>query len=446
MCGIAGEIGSRRFVGYSDEMCRKMTRSLTHRGPDDEGYFTEMGDGYMVHLGMRRLSIIDREGGQQPMGDTVKVVFNGEIYNHKEVRTYLEGYGIRFKTNCDTEVVTKGWEFEGRNIIKRLNGMFAFAVWEKDPGLVTLVRDRMGKKPLYYHLNKETGTLLFGSEIKAILENPLYERRINHEAIYNYLCLQYCPEPDTAFEGIECLPPGSYVMYEPGRSHIHKYAPYWELKPDQVEGVTPDNMVQRVRDTMRVAVSDRLESEVPLGVYLSGGVDSSIITGLVREAIGPDAELHTFSMGFLESNFNELPFADAIAAQFHTDHHSEIVKQVCFRDMAERIANQYDQPFGDCSAIPTMLMAERSKKYITVALSGDGGDECFGGYSRYWAADAHTGMEGYIPFMFVWPPRTRAGLMTPEFRRNVPGYASSAKWLLNHANKFKVRDTKNQMQ
>ena len=379
MCGIVGEITTDHAGVPISYCCKAMVESLHHRGPDEQAYWQFSKKGrhpYQVNLGMCRLSIIDREHGQQPFGDKCKAFFNGEIYNHKQLRYNLrELVGVSCRTQCDSEVVAKLYEADGADFVRRLEGMFAIAIWDEREKLLKLFRDRIGKKPLYYYHGHNV--FLFASEIKAILTHPAYEKKINKAGIYQYLALQYVPEPETAFEGIMCVPPGGFVHYNPEGDFI-THGNYYEFAPIYgPEPTTPG----RVRACVEEAVYKRLESEVPLGVYLSGGIDSAIITAIASRKV---KDLHTFTMGFMEPEYDETADAEVIAGLFGTQHHVERVTSVNLANMAKQIVEQYDQPFGDCSAIPTMLLAKLSKKYITVALTGDGGDEAFGGYPRYW--------------------------------------------------------------
>lgn len=376
MCGIAGEVG--RYIGLQSSRYRveQMVKSLSHRGPDEQSFWESQimtEGGGKATLGMCRLSIIDREHGQQPFGDTCKTFFNGEIYNHKSLNRAM---GLGCETRCDSEVIAKIYDLTvGYDCIRRLDGMFAIAIWDEQEKLLKLFRDRIGKKPLYYYHGDNV--FLFASEIKAILTHPAYKKKINEAAIFQYLALQYVPEPDTAFEGIKQVPPGNWIIYNPESDEI-AHGSYYEFVPPQV---TKLKSTKEVEDAVIDAVYKRLESEVPLGVYLSGGIDSAIVTAIAAKRV---KDLHTFTMGFLEPEYDETADAQIIADFWGTQHHVERVTSVNLANMAKQIVEQYDQPFGDCSAIPTILLAELSKKYITVALTGDGGDEAFGGYPRYW--------------------------------------------------------------
>ncbi len=418
-----------------------MADTLIHRGPDDSGAFPIVSAQWCVNLAMRRLSIIDRAGGAQPMhAGKIDLVFNGEIYNYRGLRDTLKG--VPFKTQSDTEVVGRLWEQQGPVCVNQLEGMFGIAIWDRCTKALYLVRDRMGKKPLYYAWDEGQNVLVFGSEIKALLAHPHISREVNPEALFHYLSLQYCPEPATAYNGIMCVPPGGMVTYKPNEGKL-EVSQWWTLKPwtQGFEiGERNNALCDIVRGEVRQAVLSRLESEVPLGVYLSGGIDSAIVTAVVREGC---KELHTFSMGFKEDAFNELPLARQTAKHFGTIHHEALVELPQLPDMVERISYQYDQPFGDCSAIPTMLLAEESKKYITVALTGDGGDEAFGGYERYFC-DRSKGIMGYIPYLTVIPCPVRDKMLDGGFKKSLQGTHTTG-WMLQQAMSYPGQDLVNQM-
>lgn len=420
-----------------------MMDTISHRGPDDSGTFSLAGTDWAVNLGMRRLSIIDRAGGHQPVHrGRASVICNGEIYNHRKLRHNLTQASGPFKTTCDTECVARAWDAYGANCLPMLDGMFAFAVWDRNAKALYLVRDRIGKKPLFYHWDAGRNLLVFGSEIKAILAHPHVKKEINPEGLFHYLSLQYVPEPMTAFKGIQCVPPGGMVMYQPEKGTLG-VLPWYELKPQCATPGTPSEVTPEcVLSVVSEAIGARLESEVPLGVYLSGGIDSSIIAA-VAKTLKPN-DLHTFSMGFAEDAYNELPQAKQLADRLGTIHHEAIVQLPQLPEMAQRIVAQYDQPFGDCSAIPTMLLAEESKKYITVALTGDGGDEAFGGYERYWTYDRKQGIGGYIPWMSVIPFGARDRMLDPEFKKSIAGSMHTMGWMLQQAN-YPGKDLVNQM-
>lgn len=438
MCGIAGVISGGSDAAAQSQHIRRMVETLHHRGPDDTGFldygFTSGPQGFAVHLGMSRLAIIDRQHGRQPMGGSCKVFFNGEIYNHHELRDVLsQCYGSEplwtFQTQCDTEVIAKAFEEWGPQFVGELDGMFAIAIWDTKQDRLYLYRDRIGKKPLYYYHDPCRKLLLFGSEIKAILAHPGYVKRPNWNGLYHYLALQYVPEPATAFAGIRCLPPGYMACYDPPTSTF-KETPYFAWDTNGQPRLDAAHAKASLQETVTQAVDKRLESEVPIGVYLSGGIDSAIVTALAARSPNRPAELHSFTMAFPEEQYNEAPLARITAERCGTIHHVEIVQPMHLREMAERIVDQYDQPFGDCSAIPTMMLAQLSKKYITVALTGDGGDEAFGGYPRYWMSLGEQ--REYFKYMQIWPPGLRHDLMCPFWHDELDDIETE-QWLLDHA-------------
>jgi len=435
------EAGSRRFVEPDTTVVKQMADTIIHRGPDDYGDFSIVGKDWAVNMAMRRLAIIDREGGRQPMHTgKVDLVFNGEIYGHRRLQHNLSVVGVPFKTHSDTEVIGRLWDREGVSCLDQLDGMFAIGIWDRATQTLYLARDRLGKKPAYYWFDESRNIFVVGSEIKAILAHPRYHKEINPEGLYHYLSLQYVPEPQTAFKGIVCVPAGHYVAYRPAEGKLD-VVKWWGPRPNDGDTDIGDRFTVKVRQVVSEAIACRLESDVPLGVYLSGGVDSAIIAAVAKQHL---KELHTFSMGFAESSYNELPLAKQTAEYLGTIHHEAIVQLPQLPEMAQRIVDQYDQPFGDCSAIPTMLLAEESKKYITVALTGDGGDEAFGGYERYWVYDGKAGIVGYIPWLSVMPFRVVNHILDPEFAKSIIG-PHTLGWMFQQAAMFPGNDLLNQM-
>jgi len=374
VCGIAG------FVGRCDRgQLDAMVTALAHRGPDDEGHWV----GPDVGLGMRRLSIIDLAGGRQPMtneDETLRVVFNGEIYNFRELRSDLIQRGHRFRTQSDTEVLLHLYEELGPVCVERLRGMFAFALWDAPRKRLFLARDRLGKKPLYYW--HRDGLFLFGSEIKALLCHPAVSRAVDWEAFHHYLAFGYTPTDRSIFGEIAKLPPAHTATWQAGALRLQQY---WTLPQ---RGSLPGSRLSlpeataRVRDALREAVRLRLESDVPLGVFLSGGIDSSAVVASMREVTGQ--RIATFSIGFGRAapSFDELPYARMVARRFETDHHEEIL-ELKVADLLHTIVHHFDEPFADSSAIPTFVVAQATAHHVKVALSGIGGDETFAGYPRY---------------------------------------------------------------
>ena len=354
-----------------------MLKILEHRGPDDTGRYL---DGEAA-LGMTRLSIIDLVTGQQPMRSedgTVTLVFNGEIYNFRDLRGELQARGRRFATRSDTEVLLRAWEAYGPACVDRLRGMFAFAVWDARRRRLFLARDRVGKKPLYYW--HRDGVLVFASEPKALLRHPAVGRALDLTALEHYAAFGYTPAARSIFDGIAKLPPGHTATLAGG---VLSVARYWTL-PAGATAARPaprEELLGRVRAEVRDAVRARLEADVPLGVFLSGGVDSSVIVACMRELnVG---RLATFSVGFgADLSHDERPYARAVAQRFETEHHEEVLEPKA-ADLAAAVVRYVDEPFADSSAIPTLVVAEATARHLKVALSGIGGDETFGGYPRY---------------------------------------------------------------
>jgi asparagine synthase (glutamine-hydrolysing) len=371
MCGIGGIVGSSAERATLEEM----GAAIAHRGPDEGAVLVEPGAGFTF----RRLSIIDVAGGHQPIfnenGDAF-IILNGEIYNHHELRKELENRGHRFRTHSDAETVLHLWEEEGTGCLRHLRGMFALAIWSRTGRSLFLARDRVGKKPLYFHQLPDGG-IVFASEIKAILQHPAIARKPNLAALDQFLTLQYVPAPMTAFQGIQCLSPAHWLLWKDGDVRIERY---WRLDFGETELVPEQELREEMLRLLRQAVQIRLESEVPLGAFLSGGVDSSAVVALAAASM--TEPLKTFSIGFKEAAFDESSYARRVAERFGTDHHELVVESEA-SDIAQDIVWHYDQPFGDSSAIPSFCVAQLTKPHVTVVLNGDGGDESFGGYDRY---------------------------------------------------------------
>jgi asparagine synthase (glutamine-hydrolysing) len=379
MCGIAGfvesaDVGAPSSLEASQELVGRMCQVIRHRGPDDEGSFVDEG----IALGMRRLSIIDLSTGHQPIHNedrTVWVVFNGEIYNFRTLRTELEAAGHRFATSSDTEVIVHAYEEWGTNAIARLRGMFALAVWDAQSRQLLLARDRIGIKPLHYTM--VNGRLYFGSEIKSILEAPDVPRDLDLDALNHYLSFLYTPRDESIFRGIRKLPPGHLLTSTRGRVHVEQY---WRQPTRETFRGSETEAVSELDGILVDAVRSHLVSDVPLGAFLSGGVDSSLVVGLMAETSG--GRVKTFSIGFDEPSFDELEHARRVARHFGTDHHEFVVKPDAV-EILDSLISHFDEPFGDSSAIPTWYVSEKAREHVAVVLSGDGGDELFGGYDRY---------------------------------------------------------------
>lgn len=460
MCGIVGimDVSGKRPV--SRELVSRMNESQLHRGPDEAGLHFEPGLG----LGHRRLSIIDLSTGQQPLWNedgSVVVIFNGEIYNYQELIPELIRLGHGFRTKSDTEVIVHAWEQWGEDCVQRFRGMFAFALWDRNRETLFLARDRLGVKPLYYALLGD-GTLMFGSELKSLLAHPGFKREIEPRAVEDYLAYGYVPEPHTIFGQALKLPPGCTLSVR-RQQPVPQPREYWDVPfkpgPPLTFLAAQEELIQRLRD----AVGVRLISEVPLGAFLSGGVDSSAVVAMMAGC--SDEPVNTCSISFGDPAFNEAAYAQKVAERYRTRHYVERVDTNDF-DLLDRLAAVYDEPFADSSAIPTFRLCELARKHVTVALSGDGGDENFAGYRRYrwhvyeerlrtalplslrapvfgllgnvypkadWApkvlrakatleALARGSVEGYFHSVSVMSDSMRGKLLSDSFRRQLQGY------------------------
>jgi asparagine synthase (glutamine-hydrolysing) len=370
MCGIAGKVGS---APVSETEVVRMCDAIRHRGPDDWGYFIEEG----VGLGMRRLSIIDLAGGHQPMFNedgSVVLVFNGEIYNFAELRNGLLARGHVLRTRSDTEVLVHLYEEEGEGFLSRLRGMFAFALWDRRRRRLLLARDHFGQKPLFY--TESGGRLAFASEIKALLTDDPSLRTLNPYALDQYLALRFVSAPDTLFARIKKLPPAHYLVWEDGRATV---ARYWDLNYESKWSYSESDTLDRVEELLAEAVRLHLVSDVPVGAFLSGGLDSTLIAAFAAQTLG--GELRTFSMGIPHGTLNELPAAAAVAARYGTQHHAEEIRPSVIRDLP-RLVSALDEP-ADPLSICLLHLSRMTARHVKVVLGGDGGDELFGGYDRY---------------------------------------------------------------
>jgi asparagine synthase (glutamine-hydrolysing) len=375
MCGIAGIVSKDRGTRIDGATIRAMCDAIVHRGPDDEGIYAQGP----VGLGMRRLSIIDLAGGHQPIFNedrSIAIVFNGEIYNFPELRPELERRGHRFTTNSDTEVIVHLYEDMGPACVSKLRGMFTFALYDRTRDKLLIGRDRLGKKPMHYALAGDR--LLFGSEIKSILAVAPELARIDHQALLQYMYFGYILDPLTAFVPIRKLPPGHVLEFERGELRIQQYwdVPQYATYSPSSEEECLVEMERRLAEAVRI----RLISDVPLGALLSGGTDSSIVVALMARASSEPVK--TFSIGFKQADFNEAPYARLVAERFHTDHH-ELILEPDIVGTVEKLTRSLEEPFGDSSMLPTYFISCLARQHVTVALSGDGGDEVFAGYDRY---------------------------------------------------------------
>jgi asparagine synthase (glutamine-hydrolysing) len=374
MCGICGIAWTDDREPPETAVLDRMTDVLAHRGPDDRGVWRDDG----VALGFRRLSIIDLSTGNQPMSNedgSVWIVFNGEIYNFQALRNRLEGNKHIFRTTSDTETILHLYEDEGPECVERLRGMFAFAIWDSRNRQLMLARDRLGVKPLVYR--REPGRIAFASELKSLLQIPDMPRELDATSVDHYLALQYIPHPRTIFRGIHKLPPAHYAIWQDGSLALYRY---WELNYNREIAKTEAEYCEQLRATLTEATKLRMIADVPLGAFLSGGIDSTITVGLMQSLA--DRPVKTFSIGFPVAAFDETRYARLAAQHLKTDHHEFVVEPNCV-DILPRLVWHYDEPFADSSAIPTYYVSQLTRQHVTVALTGDAGDELFAGYPRY---------------------------------------------------------------
>jgi asparagine synthase (glutamine-hydrolysing) len=434
MCGICGLVSSETLGSSHTDLLKSMCLTLYHRGPDDEGYYIDQNAG----LGVRRLSIIDLVTGQQPISNedrSIWVVFNGEIYNYRTIRAQLEARGHVFATQSDTEVIVHAYEQYDQECLHLFNGMFSFAIWDANRQRLLIARDRLGIKPLYYWTNNNQ--IIFGSELKSLLANPSIPRDIDPIALDYFLTLEYIPNPHTIIKNIHKLPPGHYLLFQGGSLRIE---PYWDIEPRKL----PRNELdceEALMDLIKDSVQMRLVSDVPLGAFLSGGIDSSTVVAFMTKV--SNSPVRTFSIGFEEESYNELPFARQVATAFETEHLEHKISPD-ISNLAEQLAGHLDEPLGDFSIFSTYLVSEMARKSVKVVLSGDGGDEVFGGYDTYVAQSMHgyysmlptslrkrvlPSLAGLIP-----PQRAKKGLVNKAKRfvegSAYPGSLQHTRWML----------------
>ena len=385
MCGIVGFLTSKTADVPEYELLRKMRDSLIHRGPDDGGEYIRPLDEKrpFVFLGHRRLSIIDLRGGHQPLSNedkTVWVVFNGEIYNFKELREELKGRSHQFRTRSDTEVIAHAYEEYGEECFQRFNGMFAIGIWDEKRNRLVLARDRLGKKPLYY--SRMNGTFLFASELKAIMGYPAFPRKVDPVSLMKYLFFEFIPCPHTIFKDARKIPAASYLVWDKKGIEVRQYwSPFDPQKGEKTLSEAEAEL--RILELLRESVKRRLISDVPLGVFLSGGIDSSAITALAQSAA--PGKIKTFSIGFEDPSFDESTYATLASKHIGTEHHEQIMTPADLLDIVPRLPDILDEPMADASILPTYLLSKFTRGYVTVALGGDGGDELFAGYPTYLA-------------------------------------------------------------
>jgi asparagine synthase (glutamine-hydrolysing) len=422
MCGIAGAawFGPQQRLAESVLAC--MMQRLEHRGPDERGRYRWPSDGQPAvsdagaALGFQRLAIIDVATGQQPVGNrdgSIQVVFNGEIFNYQELRESLRRQGYPFRGQSDSEVIPHLYQAIGSDCFSHFNGMFAIGLWDSTREALLLARDSMGKKPLYYH--HRPGRLVFASELKSLLEAPGVQRRIDPEALDLFLALGYIPHPWTIYQGVRKLAPGQLARFD--RSGL-QLSTFWQLPDHEQAAVGPDEAAEQLRALLTDSVRLRLQSEVPLGAFLSGGIDSSLVAAIAQQLLGQRGErLRTFAIGFSESSYDETAYARQVADHLGTEHtRFEVGPQQL--GQLEEIVTHYDEPFGDSSALPTWALSKLTRTQVTVALSGDGGDELFAGYDRYRALRLSQRLAGWLPLRQLLGSRWFQSLPTPERQRS----------------------------
>src|SRR3954468_3110651 len=374
MCGITGFI-NRTGATADENILRRMNCAIIHRGPDEDGFYVNGN----VGLAMRRLSIIDLAGGQQPIHNADRskwIVYNGEVYNYQELRKGLEDRGHKLQTNSDTEAIVYLYDEFGVDCLQHLRGMFAFAIWDEKDRSLFIARDRVGKKPLLYS-HQPNGDLIFGSEFTALLEHPAVSRDVDHEAIDSYLSYLCVPAPLTAYKQIRKLEPGHWLRWKGGQIETKRY---WLPNFSKKIKISDEEAIDETTRLLRESTRLRMISEVPLGAFLSGGVDSSAVVALMAQE--SSTTVKTFSIGFEEQDFSELKYARTVAKHVGAEYHEFIVRPNAL-EVLPTLVEHYGEPYADSSAIPTFYVSRETRKYVTVALNGDGGDESFAGYERH---------------------------------------------------------------
>ena len=408
MCGIVGIFDTRGTRAIDRELLARMNETQHHRGPDEADLYLEPGVGF----GHRRLSVIDVAAGLQPLGNedgSVMVCYNGEIYNYRELTEELKGLGHTFRTRCDTEVIVHAWEEWGEDCVHRFRGMFAFGLWDRNQQVMFLGRDRMGVKPLYYTLLPD-GFFAFSSELKALRTLPSLNREIDPQAVEDYFAYGYVPEPKTIFRGALKLSPGFTLLQKVG-APLAQPKQFWDVPFKLHAPMSEKDAQEELLVRLREAVKIRLVAEVPLGAFLSGGVDSSAVVAMMAGL--NEGPVNTCSIAFNDKNYDESEYASQVAAQYKTDHYTETVDTDDY-GLLDTLAHLYDEPFADSSAIPTYRVCQLARKRVTVALSGDGGDENLAGYRRYRYAMAEQNVRGRIPSSLRKPVFGTLGRLYPK--------------------------------
>jgi asparagine synthase (glutamine-hydrolysing) len=417
MCGIIGFLTSRAQNIPDYGVLRGMRESLFHRGPDDLGEYIRPLDekGLFVFFGHRRLSIIDLFGGNQPLSnedETVWVVFNGEIYNFKKLRSLLENLGHRFKTNSDTEVIVHAYEEYKENCFRYFNGMFAIGIWDEKRKRLVLARDRLGKKPLYYSFTNET--FLFASELKAILAYPAFPRRVDPSSLMKYLFFEFVPCPHTIFKDAQKIPAASYLVWDEKEIEIRQYWSPFDPQKDE-KNLSEAEAESRMMELFKESVKRRLISDVPLGVFLSGGIDSSAVTALAQSEV--PGKVKTFSIGFEDPSFDESKYAALASKYIGTEHYEQTMTPTDLLNIIPELPDILDEPMADASILPTYLLSKFTRQRVTVALGGDGGDELFAGYPTYLAHRFANQYERYLGFLH--PAINYFGNLLPASNNNI---------------------------
>lgn len=427
MCGIAGALITKELRRSIDlaSLVEVMIRTINHRGPDDSGVIANDG----IALGHARLSVIDlSSAGHQPMisdDGRVKLIFNGEIYNFRELRVELIEKGYHFKSHTDTEVILNGYHLWGREVFAKLRGMFAIAIWDDRTNELIIARDPIGKKPLFYAWYD--GIFLFGSEIKAILSCAEFKREENLEAIHHYLSFQYVPSPYSAFQGVKKVPQASYmVISREGKVSITEY---WRLpKPNEAKSRSVHELKEELISLLDESVRLRMVSDVPVGAFLSGGVDSSAVVAMM--ARHSSSRVKTFCIGFDEKDYDERAYARMVAERYDTDHHEMVIRPNAM-EILPKLIWHYNEPFADPSAVPTYYVSEIARKHVTVVLNGDGGDESFLGYSRYnqclrseWISLIPRSIRAISPYLSEAIPNSMEKYRVPRILRRWLSYMS----------------------
>ena len=400
MCGITGSVWTDNSRLISRNQLERMTTSLSHRGPDDVGnYYLEQDATKVspaVALGFRRLSIIDLTTGHQPIAneeESIRLVFNGEFYIFQELKSELLSVGHQFRTSSDSEVIVHLYEKYGTEMFQHLNGMFSLAIWDNREKQLVLGRDRLGQKPLYY--SNQSDRLLFASELKSLIASGEVEQTIDPRALDHYLIYQYIPHPLCIYRGVQKLAPGHYAIFKRGELKVEKY---WQPDLTKTTSHTPIEIQNRISELLNDSVKLRLQSDVPLGAFLSGGVDSSILVALMQQHASQ--RIKTFSIGFPEKQYDESSYARQVAKHLKTDHHELIIEPSAI-EVLPSLVQHYDEPFSDSSVIPTWYLAQFTRQQVTVAISGDGGDELFAGYPRYKAIDLAYKIDRIPPLKYL---------------------------------------------